>query len=65
MDVLIADDRPNWMKKEDEVIACKTRCSFFKSCSSRFGSRCKKLGGSEIPKINNRKGRMNHARYYY
>ena len=51
MKVLIADDRPDWMKEEDEVMACMTRCSSFKRCSSRIGTQCKKLGGSEIPKI--------------
>lgn len=51
MDVLIADDRPNWMKKEDEVMACMLRCSSFKRCSSRVGTECKHLGGTVIPKI--------------
>ena len=54
MDVIIADDRPDWMKREDEVMACMTRCYLYKKCSSRFGARCKKLGGTEIPKINDK-----------
>ncbi|MCY9348308.1 hypothetical protein MOF19_16415 [Bacillus spizizenii] len=33
-------------------MACMTRCSQFKACASRMGSDCKKLGGTEIPKIN-------------
>lgn len=49
--VLIADDRPAWMRKEDKVITCQTRCSLYKRCSSHIGMDCKKLGGSEIPKI--------------
>jgi hypothetical protein len=49
--VLIADDRPKWMRDEDRRMACMTRCSLYKRCSSRIGSDCKKLGGSEIPKI--------------
>lgn len=58
MKIIIADDRPDWVKREDEVMACMTRCSFFKRCSSRIGTECKRLGGTEIPKINHvRKGR--------
>jgi len=49
--VLIADDRPKWMKEEDRVMTCMLRCSFYRRCSSRFGMDCKRLGGSEIPKI--------------
>jgi hypothetical protein len=49
--VLIADDRPDWMRKEDKLMACMTRCHLFQKCSSRMGTDCKKLGGNEIPKI--------------
>lgn len=49
--VVIADDRPVWVQKEDKVIVCFNRCSQFKRCASRMGLDCKKLGGSEIPKI--------------
>lgn len=49
--VLIADDRPKWMQKEDKIMTCMHRCLFFKQCSTRIGTDCKKLGGSEIPKI--------------
>ncbi len=49
--VVIADDRPAWVKKVDKVMACWTRCSLYKKCSSRMGIDCKKLGGSEIPKL--------------
>lgn len=51
-DVILADDRPLWMQQEDKIMACMTRCSKFKVCNSRIGSDCKKLGGTEIPKIN-------------
>ncbi len=53
MDVLIADDRPDWMKKEDEVAVCRMHCSLFKKCSTRCGPECKRLGGDIIPKIRN------------
>lgn len=49
--VVIADDRPLWMRVEDKRAACEKRCSLFKRCSSRLGGDCKKLGGTEIPKI--------------
>jgi hypothetical protein len=50
-DVVITDTRPDWMKKEDEWMACRTRCSLFKRCSTRVGTDCKKFGGYVIPKI--------------
>jgi hypothetical protein len=49
--ITIADDRPAWVKKEDRVMACLTRCSLYKKCSSHHGMNCKKLGGTEIPKL--------------
>jgi hypothetical protein len=49
--VIIADDRKDWMKVEDMVMACLTRCRHYHNCSSRIGTECKKLGGTEIPKI--------------
>jgi len=49
--VIIADDRPEWVIKEDQVMTCWTRCSLYKKCSSHHGFDCKKLGGTEIPKI--------------
>lgn len=49
--VIIADDRPKWMQDEDRRAVCSARCSLYKRCSSKFGTDCKKLGGSEIPKI--------------
>lgn len=49
--VVIIDDRQAWMKDEDRVMACLLRCSLYKRCSSRFGMDCKRLGGSEIPKV--------------
>jgi hypothetical protein len=49
--VLIIDDRPRWMVKEDKLMACMTRCHLFKRCSSRIGHNCKRLGGDVIPKV--------------
>lgn len=51
LNVLIADDRPEWMRVEDKRMVCFTHCSLYKKCSSHHGMDCKKLGGSEIPKI--------------
>ncbi|MGY3717036.1 hypothetical protein ACWE42_16100 [Sutcliffiella cohnii] len=51
MNVIISDGRTDWMKKEDRIMTCMNRCAQYKHCSSRFGTDCKKLGGSEIPKI--------------
>src|SRR5690606_28174791 len=48
--VVVIDTRPQWMKDEDEMMFCMTRCSLFRRCRSRFGHRCKRLGGNEIPK---------------
>ncbi len=48
--IILADDRSEWMKAEDRVAACM-RCCFFEKCSSRIGWDCKKLGGFEVPKI--------------
>lgn len=59
MNIIIADDRPKWMREEDLIVACQTHCHLFKRCSSRFGCDCKRLGGSEIPKIQtHRKGKV-------
>lgn len=49
--VIIADDRPKWVREEDNMMICLTRCSLYKKCSSRFGMECKRLGGTEIPKL--------------
>src|SRR5690606_7311161 len=43
MQVTIIDERPQWMKDEDEMMMCMTRCSLFRRCRSRFGHRCKRL----------------------
>lgn len=56
MQVVIADDRPKWQQKEDREMACMTRCSLYKKCSSRHGFDCRHLGGDTVPKINNRGG---------
>ncbi|ASF27818.1 hypothetical protein WV34_03095 [Bacillus amyloliquefaciens] len=58
--VVIADDRPLWVQEEDKLMACMTLCSDYKRCASRMGADCKKLGGSEIPKINS--GGYHYAR---
>lgn len=50
MQVTIIDTRPQWMKDEDEMMMCMTRCHLFRRCRSRMGRRCKRLGGNEIPK---------------
>ncbi|KKK10359.1 hypothetical protein UF15_07650 [Bacillus sp. L_1B0_12] len=55
LNVVIADDRPLWVQKEDKLMACMTRCKQYKYCSSRFGADCKRMGGVEIPKIGGRK----------
>lgn len=49
--VIIADDRKPWMIKEDREMACLTRCSLHKVCASRHGMDCKRMGGTEIPKV--------------
>jgi hypothetical protein len=49
--IIIADDRPAWVKKEDRVMACLSRCSLYKKCSSHYGTDCKKMGGDKIPKL--------------
>lgn len=61
MQVIIADDRPLWMKKEDMRAVCMIRCPLYKRCSSRFGTDCNRLGGTEIPKINRKDDR--HAKH--
>lgn len=63
MEVLIADDRTDWMREEDEVMACLTRCSSFKRCSTRIGTQCKRLGGTEIPKIRGGTNGKEKSRY--
>lgn len=50
MQVIIADDRKPWMIEEDKRAVCE-RCFLYKRCSSRFGLDCKRLGGTEIPKM--------------
>lgn len=49
--VVIVDGRPEWIKKEDEWMACRTRCPLFRKCSTRVGNQCKKFDGDVIPKI--------------
>ncbi|MFE8703947.1 hypothetical protein ACFYKX_25575 [Cytobacillus sp. FJAT-54145] len=51
MTVTIVDSRPKWMKTEDERAACFINCSMYSQCQSRFGCKCSRLGGSEIPKF--------------
>jgi hypothetical protein len=49
--VVIADDRPAWVRNEDKWAVCWHYCPLFKYCQSRFGTDCKKVGGTEIPKL--------------
>lgn len=56
------DTRPKWMIKEDEMVACFFHCSNYNNCSSRFGQKCKQLGGEEIPKV---KSKSCHKRRAY
>jgi hypothetical protein len=49
--VVIADDRPTWIRNEDKWMACMTRCPLYRKCASRFGKECKRLGGTEIPRL--------------
>ncbi|MBO0959549.1 hypothetical protein J1P26_07355 [Neobacillus sp. MM2021_6] len=60
--VIIADDRPKWMVREDNMMICFTRCSFYKHCSSRMGADCKHLGGDMIPKVGGRHGKQGKAK---
>lgn len=49
--VVIIDDRPKWMIKEDKHMACMLHCHLYRHCQTRAGRGCKRLGGKEIPKI--------------
>ncbi|MFS0776239.1 hypothetical protein ABC255_09555 [Neobacillus sp. 3P2-tot-E-2] len=60
--VIIADDRPTWMREEDTKMICFTRCSLYKKCSSRFGVDCKRLGGDMIPKVGVGHGKQGKAK---
>ncbi|MDX8367828.1 hypothetical protein [Cytobacillus sp. IB215665] len=51
--VVITDSRTQWMIAEDKLMSCMTRCRLYKECATRVGVDCKRLGGSEIPKIRN------------
>ena len=51
MEVVIIDERKDWMKVEDKYMTCAWFCPLFKKCDSKFGADCKKFGGTEIPKI--------------
>lgn len=51
MSIRIIDTRPEWIKKEDELMKCAWLCPLFKKCMTRFGNECKRFGGNEIPKI--------------
>ncbi|MBM7717165.1 hypothetical protein JOC94_004190 [Bacillus thermophilus] len=56
MQVVVIDDRADWMKKEDVWWVCFSRCPLYKKCSSHFGSNCKRLGGDKIPKVRDNDG---------
>lgn len=49
--VVIADDRPAWVRNEDKWMVCFAHCPLFRKCASRFGTECKRLGGTEIAKL--------------
>ena len=57
MKIIIADDRKSWMIEEDKRMACM-RCSLKENCRSLLGFDCKKVGGDQIPKFNNRRGKF-------
>lgn len=54
MNTVITDSRKSWMIREDEQMACMTRCRLYRHCDSRIGTECKKLGGDVIPKLRER-----------
>ena len=49
--VVIVDTRKPWMVKEDNEMACLSRCPLYRKCQSRVGFDCKRLGGETIPKV--------------
>lgn len=51
MQVTFIDTRTDWMIAEDRLMQCMSRCSMWRRCQSRVGEECRRLGGSEIPKI--------------
>ncbi len=51
VEVVIYDDRPPWMRKEDALMHCWWYCSLFRKCVTRCGHDCKRFGGEVIPKI--------------
>lgn len=57
MQVVIVDARPDWMKEEDRLMTCMSRCNLWRHCSSRVGYDCKHFGGVTIPKIRQRQSR--------
>jgi hypothetical protein len=61
-DVVIADDRTAWMKHEDKWAVCFTRCPLYKKCASHLGTDCKRLGGTEIPKVGEKNGKQRKAK---
>lgn len=60
--VIIADDRPKWMVREDNMMICQTGCSLYRNCSSRFGMECKWLGGTKIAKVREGNGKQGKAK---
>lgn len=60
--VIIADDRPNWMVREDNMMTCFFRCSLYKHCSSRFGVECTRQGGTKIPKVREGNGKQSKTK---
>lgn len=51
--VRVIDERPAWMRKEDDTALCMSRCRYFRNCMSKFGASCKNLNGDKIPIMKN------------
>lgn len=51
----VHDDRPPWIRREDDAMVCALHCRQSRWCSNRFGRACKRLGGEQIPKMMERR----------
>lgn len=49
--IVIADDRPLWMQREDRHYTCRTFCRQYRRCSTRVGYDCARFGGDVIPRL--------------
>ncbi|MBH0159088.1 hypothetical protein IHV10_22215 [Fictibacillus sp. 5RED26] len=50
--VEIVDNRPQWMKEEDDLYFCLKNCKVAKFCTSYWGIDCVNKGGKKKPKFN-------------